>query len=267
MCDLIRKSFSAAVIVLIFASLIAPEEQERKTDTASISVSFNGMFTQRPSRDGSRVQSKNSRFWCRYDIGHVGDEVRELNSFELFENNRLLFAMERAPGSDLYISNSGITAFMDMKEHYREELTINFYSKYGQHLLSKTFKRANLFGFSPKGDAFGVGTTKQFSVISFPSCKVQTYPKCCQFNISEDGNLVAIAFPERVQVYSQGELIREFNTGYGHTRKIRISSESNVVAVIDKKRIKVYSLTDGNLVFADSLQGGRSYRDLSLTDG
>jgi hypothetical protein len=267
MCDLIRKCLTAAIIVLIFAGLLAPEGEELVTNAARTSVSFNGTFTPDASRADGRAQSKDGRFWCRYDIAHVGDEVRELSSFELFENDRLLFTMDQAPGSDLYISNSGITAFMDMDRHCREELTINFYSKYGQHLLSKTFKRANLFGFSPKGDAFGVGTTKEFSIVSFPDCKIQTYPKCYQFDISEDGKLVAIASADGAQVYSQGELVREFNTGYTHTRKIRMSSESNVLAVIDKKRIKVYSLTDGDLVFADSLQGGRSYRDLSLTDG
>lgn len=84
--------------------------------------------------------SDNGRYWCTYDIGAVYDEVREMINFKLYEDGKLLYSLDQAPGSDLYISNSGIVAFMDNMYHFKGELKINFYSKEGNVLFSKLFK-------------------------------------------------------------------------------------------------------------------------------
>ena len=100
----------------------------------NISVSFNGTFVADSSSKTDKAQSENGNYWCEYDIGRVGDEVREIVKFKFFENDLLLYELKKMPGSDLYISNSGICAFMDMTRHYKDELTIHFYSKTGHYL-------------------------------------------------------------------------------------------------------------------------------------
>ena len=267
MWNFIWKYFSICSVIIAFTNTIFSQEDKREIKPASISVSFNGKFVYHSAGSNSKANSDNGQFWCQYDIGHVGDEVRELLQFKLFENNQLLFTLKRAPGSDVYISNSGITAFMDMKHHYKNELTIHFYSKYGQHLFSETFKGASLFGFSSKGEKFGVETATHLYVISMSDHKIEAYEKGFQFDISEDENLVAVAMRGRAKVYSKGDLLKEFKTDFLYTRKIEVSSKYNMLAVIDKRHLKVYSLADGKILFANNLKGNKSYRDIILNGG
>jgi len=255
--------FSLTWILIIFQ--IVPtisQEIEKEIKPNNISLSFNGIFTFISPFEKSKVHSPNGQFWCQYDIGNVGDEVRELINFRFYENNQPLFTLKKAPGSDLYISNSGYIAFMDLTRHYKSELTIHFYSKFGQYLFSETFVGASLFGFSSRGNKFGVGNVKYLNIISILDHQIEPYNGGYQFDISEDENLVAIAMRERARVYSNKKLLNEFKTGFLHTRKIKISSKYNIVAAIDKKNLKVYSLLNDSLLFADKLKSKNSYRDL-----
>ncbi len=243
------------------------QEFENDLKPVNVSLSFNGIFVYHSNISDSKVNSHNGKFWCQYDIGHISDEVRELKNFRFYEDDRLLFTLKQSPGSDLYISNSGFIAFMDLTYHYKSELTIHFYSKSGQYLFSETFVGASLFGFSSQGNKFGVGNAKYLKVISIPDYQIETYEGGYQFDFSEDETLVAIAMQGKANVYSNGNLLREFTTDFVHTRIIRVSSKNSFLAVIDKKHLKVYSLFNGKLLFTDKLKDKKSFRDLILNDG
>lgn len=254
-------------VLIIITTPILSQEIESQLKPANVSLSFNGTFVNNSAIEDSRVISPNGIFWCQYDIGRVGDEVRELINFKLFKNNKQLFTLDQAPGLDLYISNSGVIAFMDMTHHYKSELTIHFYSKSGQHLFSEIVTGASLFGFSSKGNKFGVGNAKYLKVISVPTHQIEIYEGGYQFDISEDENLVAIAMRGKAKIYTKGTFLKEFKTDFIHTRKIRISSKYNFLAIIDKKHLKVFSLADGNVIFTDTLKRKNSYRDMILNNG
>lgn len=262
MRDVIRKSVLLCLLIVLFLPGTSSWASQGGHLPANISVSFNGKFVYHPSHENSQANSENGLYWCQYDIGHVGDEVRQLLDFKLFEDERLLFTLPEAPGSDLYISNRGFIAFIDMGKHYKGELTVNFYSRHGQQLFSETFQGAFLFGFSPGGERFGVGTSRDLCIFSLPDRRVETYEKGFHFDISGDESLLAVAGKDRVKVYSQGELRREIATDLCYARQVKVSSEGNLVAVIDKKRLLVYSLLDGSVAFADTLGEKLSYRDL-----
>ncbi|MDZ7332480.1 MAG: T9SS type A sorting domain-containing protein [candidate division KSB1 bacterium] len=233
----------------------------------NVHLSFNGTFVHNGHLPSGLVYSENGRYWCEFEIGHVGDEVRELKRFRLFEDDRLLYELAQPPGSDFYISNSGFCAFLDMRHHYRGELTIYFYSETGRELFFERLVGASLFGFSPKGTKFGVGNSQYLKIISVPDRQIESYDGADQFDISEDEKLVAIALRGKARVYSENNLIGEFNTGFIYPRKIKVSSEHQFLAVIDKKHLKVYSLINGKLLFEDVLDAKRSFRDLILQDG
>ena len=255
---------------LLFSGVVNPvftQELTNEFKSSNISVSFNGTFVvENPAKTG-KVSSKNGNYWCEYDIGRVGDEVREIVKFKFFENDLLLYELKKMPGSDLYISNSGICAFMDMTRHYKDELTIHFYSKTGHYLFSETVMGASLFGFSTTGNKFAVGNAKYLKIISIPDHRVESYEGGYQFDISEDENLFAVASRNKAKLYSKGKLIRKFHTGFFYTRKIRVSAKHNFLAVIDKTQLKVYSLVNGNVIFEDTLKGKNSFRNLILNEG
>lgn len=233
----------------------------------NVHLSFNGIFVYNGHSPKGSVYSENGRYWCQFEIGQVSDEVRELKRFRLFENDRLLYELEQPPGSDVYLSNSGFCAFLDLRHHYQGEMTIYFYSKTGRELFSERFIGASLFGFSPRGAKFGIGNSQYLKIISIPDREIENYDGADQFDISEDERLVAIALRGVAKVYSGKKLLREFNTGFHYPRKIKVSSDHQFLAVIDKKRLKVYSLTNGLLLFEDVLDAKRSFRDLILKDG
>lgn len=227
-----------------------------------ITLSYNGTFLRIGRDDPFHRYSENGDFWCRYKIVAAGDEIRRLGDFEFFKGTQRLFSMKSVPGSDLYISNNGFIAFMDMSRHFDRELTIHFYSKEGKHIMSKKFRGASLFGFSKSGNKFGVGSADGFELIDVSSNSIERFDKAFKFDISEDENLIALALPKRVRVYSGGKLIREFRTGFYYTRDLKLSSRYGFVAAVDKKNLRVYSIQSGEPIWSDYQRGGRSYREL-----
>lgn len=235
-------------------------------ELAPLFVHPNGTLERFSTLTSNKSHSPNTLFGCDYEIGAVTDEQRELLNFRLFEGEKFLFSMERTPGSDLYISNAGFIAFMDMSQHFNHELTVHFYDKSGGFLCSKTFRGASLFGFSPSGKRFGVGAGEHFYLISLPDGELTAYPPADQFSISEDDRWLALAYRERLRIFSSTGEERQILTGFSYPRKAAISSASELVAVIDKRNLQVYSLTSRELLFRHSLSGAYSYRDLEIID-
>lgn len=254
---------SGLFVLLFFVKTFSQSGAEQALPE-NVSLSFNGKFVTQTPNDGRRVSSPNGIYRCSYDIAAVSDEMRELINFRFYEKNRLLFTLNKAPGSDLYISKSGFVAFMDMKLHFKKQLIVHFYNKDGAPLFSKTFAGANLFGFSGTENKFGVDSQAGFQVFSLPTHRVESYDFADQFDIFDDENLVAIARGPIVKIYSAGRIRSEFNSGFLYPRKIRISAKENIVAVIDKRNLITYSLADNKLIFSDKLHGKNSFRDLLI---
>jgi hypothetical protein len=257
--------------VCVFGTLLAPASLSGTANDqlrpANMTVSSNGRLARDSGRGDIRAESDNGRFWCSYTVSRVGDEVRELSNFQMFENGQLLYRLDSAPGSDLYVSNSGVVAFMDTRHHYRGEVQIHFYSRAGAKLFAETFRGAFVFGFSPAGNAFGVGTPEGLYVVTAAGRTVARYERGFQFAISENENLVAVAPENRVLVYAGGKMLRDIETGLPHTRAVQVSSHHKMVGVVGKRDLRVYSLPDGELLFADRISGWLSYRDLLFHEG
>ncbi|MCK5078033.1 MAG: hypothetical protein KAR38_16740, partial [Calditrichia bacterium] len=259
------KNFQVRQILILFLIFYFTQVIfSQQNNNSNLTVSINGKFFKESSRIGEKASSGNGIYWCTYKIGHVSDEVRQLKDFTLYENDIKLYSIKLAPGSDVYISNSGIAAFINMKEHFKQKITIIFFSKAESKLLSESFNGASHFGFSPEGEVFGVGTPDNIFIISVMKNRIEKYGKGFQFDISENEELVAIASKNKVKVFSHKKLINKFKTGFMHTRKIKISKKNNILAVIDKKNLKVYSLTKKNLLFSSRLKGENSFRDLLI---
>jgi len=262
----VRSGATISMIVLVLMNAASVHSSGILTPSG-VSVVCNGTFEHQRPNPNAMTQSDNGRFWCQYDIGRVSDEYRELENFRLYEGNHLLFGMENVPGSDMYISNSGIVAFLDYSRHFQQDLTVHFYSKDGEFLSSESYTGAFLFGFSATGSCFGVGTPAELKVVSVPRHRIDRYARGFQFDISEDENMVAVASEGKISVYEKGKLIREIPSELQYTRKVRISTKYNTVAAIDKRNLQVYALGDGKLMFRETLAGKESYRDLMFDDG
>jgi hypothetical protein len=183
-----RKSFKNSP-AMVFSSVLllgffVSAGQLGAAGTPDRTVSFNGTFVPGQPDIDCRLISENGVFYCKYDIGSVGDEMRELSNFRLYADGALLFSLEKAPGSDVYISNSGIVAFMDHTYHFKGELTVHFYSEHGDHFFSKKFLGASLFEFSTDGEMFGVSTPENLFVITPRQQMVELYNSGYRFDIS-----------------------------------------------------------------------------------
>lgn len=243
------------------------DDPAKSINDANIAIQSNGTFAHPSMSPGSKINSPNGLFWCSYEIGQVSDEMRELKNFQFYKGTQLLFTLKDVPGSDLYISNAGIIAFMDMKRHFDQEVTVHFYSQSGQPLFSRSFRGASLFGFSDAGNKFGVGTAEHLYLISPLEQNLERYPPADQFSISEDERQAAIARRGSIKVFRDGKLQTEFQTGFMYPRAVGLSAQSGLVAAIDKRSLKVFSLSEGNLLFNKKLRGSYSYRDVKIIDG
>lgn len=251
----------------LFVWTVGPGPSPSIASADAVSVTFNGTFVGDSPAPNSKAHSPNGDFWCTYSIGRVGDEVRELEDFAFYRGDQLLYTMYLAPGSDLAISNAGITAFMDMTHHYRGEITLSLFSETGRHLLTQAFHRAQDFQFSPDGDRFGIRASGGLYVVTLSTGETDVYPGGSRFAFSEDGALVALASLHKISIYRGGMLVREIGRELGYPRKLVISSRHDMIAVIDKRNLSVFSLSGGDLLFSDRASGNYSFRDLLIDDG
>ncbi len=234
---------------------------------ASLTVRPNGLLVSRSVPLRGDVQSEDGRFWASFRVAAAGDEVRDLVDFALWEDERLLWRMAKAPGSDLYISNAGLVAFVAPTRHWAGEVTIHFYSREGRHLMSLPCQDACLFGFSPRGNLFGVGSARGLQVVDPASGQVTALESALQFDFSEDESVVALALPARVLVTRGASTLFEVATGLLAPRVVRVSVGDSLVAVADRQVLLAFSWADGRRLVADTLRGTATYRDLRLVEG
>jgi murein DD-endopeptidase MepM/ murein hydrolase activator NlpD len=227
-------------------------------------LSFNGTFQNKTTED-FRASSENGHYMVKYDIGSVSDEMRELKNLQVFRHEVLLFSLEKVPGSDIYISNSGRLAVLDMKYHFRQEITISFFDRNGKFNFKETYRYASLFGFSPSGEKFVIGTDKNFNIVNLTTQEISTLEPCSQFAFSADEQTIATAFEENLTIYRNNTEVAKFNTGFNYPRGIAISEDNQFIYAVDKLLLKGFSLTENKLVFTKELPEHFSFRDI-LTD-
>ncbi len=213
-----------------------------------------------------RAQSLDGKFGCDYRVSTATDEMRTLKDFRFFHGEKQLFFLEEAPGSDVEISNQGYVVFFDHRYHFRKELTLHFYSSQGEKLFSRKFIGASLFGFSPRGDQFAVGSGKQLQLINLPNGKTNEFPPADQFSVSEDGKILALAFRDEISVYKNGVLQWQKKHELGFIRKIAVNSSNELVAAIGKNQLRTYSLNSGELIFKIESQARENFRDLKINN-
>ncbi|MBT8383427.1 MAG: hypothetical protein KJO59_13910 [Ignavibacteria bacterium] len=251
---------STLIISLLFSSMLAQSSVE------NLSTSINGTIINSEVNPSAMVSSENGKYWCTYDIIAVTDEMRELRSLKLYENEKLIFTHAKIPGSDLSIVNSGKVIFYDPSEHFKGKLKLFVYTKAGQFLSEESFKGATLFEFSPSGEVMGVRTPQGITIISLQNGNTYSIEKGLQFAIDESDEFVAVAQHSRVLIYKNSLLKNEFETGISLPRKVITSSVKNLVGIIDKYNLKVVSTNNGDLVFEQNIGGDLSFRDLKLID-
>ncbi len=258
--------FLIPVLMLVFMTCIIFNSNAQKSDylPGNTKLSFNGKFINSDVNNEFNVVSENGIFKAKYEIGRVTDEMREIKNFQLFENETLSFSLDYLPGSDIYISNSGYVAVMDMKFHFKQELTVHIYNSSGEFVLSKIFRYASLFGFSPKGKQFVVGTDKFLNVISLNNQKDYKLESCSKFAFSPDENFLATAKEGQLNIYHNFKLTGSINTGLFYPRGIAISAGNDFVSVIGKKILKSYSVENNKEIFSKQLSDNLSFRDILI---
>ncbi|MCD4683114.1 MAG: hypothetical protein K8R86_07505, partial [Bacteroidales bacterium] len=261
-----KPSFLSTVVLLLSFSLLL-QGQTSEFLPLNKNLSFNGKFITDITGDSYKNISDNGIFKCTYDIGLVSDENREIVDFKLFENDNLIYSKNIIHGSDVLISNSGYVTVFDMQFHFKQEISIHFYDRYGEYLSVQKFRYASLFGFSPSGNIFVAGTDKNLNIINLVTGKIDQVEDCSKFAFSDDEKFLITAKEDKISIYQNFELIRQINSGFFYPRGIIISESENIIAAIDKTQLKTYDIENGNLLFNLSLAEYYSFRDIIFHEG
>jgi len=247
----------------LFLNSITPAQDSIE----KLSTSINGTIINTEVNPSSMASSGNGKYWCTYEVKSATDEIRELTNIKLYENENPILTLNKTPGSDVTITNSGKLIFYDHSEHFKGILKICSYSMEGNFLFEKIFTNADLFAFSASGEKMGVRNADGISVISLSNGSSYTIEKGLQFSFAENDDIAAVAQSYKLLVYKNSSLIKTIQTGIELPRKVIISDENNLVGVIEKFQIKVYSLTHNNILFEDKIGGEFSFRDLKIAEG
>jgi hypothetical protein len=258
-----RLIFNTIISVVILGFGLNSIAQKTSYLPENLTLSFNGTFQNKTDSE-YRASSENGLYKARFDIGAVSDEMRELKNLKVYNGDRHLYTIKEVPGSDIYLSNAGNLAVIDMKFHYRQEVTINLYDKNGNFRQEVKYKYASLFGFSPSGEKFVVGTDKNLNIIDLITKKITIIESSSQFAFSEDEQYLATAKEDKLIVYRNYKKIGSFNTGFTYPRGIAVSNVNQCVYVIDKNYLQAFSLERGELIFEKELPEHQSFRDIRL---
>lgn len=233
-----------------------------------LTTSINGAIqSAAEANPAAMVSSENGAYWCSYEVLAVTDEIRELGDFKFYHGNDLLFVLDEVPGSDMEISNSGFIVFYDHSRHFEGKLRTVVYSPEGNYLFDKTFTGATLFGFSPSGKLFGVGTPEGITLIALQNGGSYIVERGLGVAIDEKDELVAVAPPQKLLIYKSGKLLTTISTSMELPRRVIVSSVHGLAGVVDKRNLRVYSLSDNHLLFENRIGGDLSYRDLKMVEG
>ena len=227
------KYLSLLLVSILFFSAFYSNGQ---TSDLNVTVSINGTIVSRLTDDTqNKVFSENGKYSCSFNIDGVTDEYRELSNLRFYEGDNLLFTLLKAPGADVEISNSGYVLIYDHSKHFTGELKIYFYTKTGNHFLTKTFLRADQFVFSENGNSFGVSSVNNISVIHLPTAELKLYENGICFDISDNSDLIAIVKQNGINIYDNATLTKHIPLNLQFIRKIKISSVDDIVVVINKR--------------------------------
>lgn len=253
---------SITFLILFFGINVQSQTSDYLPD--NLSLAPNGTFIHTSEDSPFEKTSDNGIYKAKYDIGRVTDEMRELVNFRLYKNEDLVYTLKKMPGSDVYISNSGFVSAMDMNLHFQQKLTIHLFNPQGKVQFQQSYSYASLFGFSPSGNYFVVGTDKALSVVSTLDDNIWQLDRSSQFAFSADENYLATAFEDKLLVYRNFEKINTFNTDLMYPRDVAILPTQNVVSVIGKQKLKIYSLSSNSLIKETGLEVHCAYRDLEV---
>ncbi len=233
------------------------------------SVYANGLFVQRNDkhiREAFRapyliLESENGRFKCQYN-----KEYGNLTNFSFYENSSTLFSLKTIRCNSVKVSDQGYLAFAaaDFSEGYT--LAFTFYSKEGKNLLTKEYDHPKVSGFSAKGNFFGAGTKKKLDVIDLSSGAIESYRSAEEFDISDDGSVVAVAYDNGAAIYKDGILKAEYNTDFIYHRGIKTSPDGNWAAIGEMKNVHVYSLRSFELIYSENLGKNEFLRNLKINN-
>lgn len=228
---------------------------------AGLQLSFNGRFVQQLP-DGFRQISENGRYKTVYTIGHVGDEVRELLDFGLYEDDQSRYRMDVLPGSDVLVSNDGHIAVFDMQQHFNQEVRLLLFDPQGKLIFEKTYRYASLFGFSPQSSFFGIGTGNGFHLIATADGTETTLDPCSRFAFSRDESLLATAREGEVKLYTDMVYSGSFQTGFFYPRALAVNDDGTKVSVVDKHELVTFSSQTRQTLFTHKTDKQLAYRDL-----
>ena len=238
-------------LLLISILFFSPFYSNGQTSDLNVTVSINGTIISQLTDDTqNEVFSENGKYSCSYNINGVTDEYRELINLRFYEGDNLLFSLLKAPGSDVEISNSGYVLFYDHSKHFTGELIIYFYSKRGNHFLTRTFLRADQFVFSESGNSFGVSAANNISVIHLPTSELILYENGICFDISGNDDFAAIVNQNGINIYDNGTIAKHIPLNLKFIREVKISSADDVVTVINKRNLIAYRLSEGSKIFS-----------------
>lgn len=253
------------LFILVFAfSIFINGISQNESLPDNLQLSFNGKFIKGDLKDGFDKTSENGVYQAKYEIGNVSHNNREILNFQLFKNNELVYTLEQLPGSDMNISNSGELAVFDLSESFRQKLSISIYSPEGEFKFQSTFKYASLFGFSPSGKYFLVGTDKNLNIFSLENQSVNKVKRSSQFAFSADEDYLVTAFEDELIVYKNFTKVNSWNTGLIYPRDVAILGKEKTVAVIGKSELLIYNMESEILMNTSELEENYSYRDLEV---
>jgi hypothetical protein len=262
-----EKKYSETISSLFIIAIIFFNAFPANTMFQKPAVYPNGLFVQRNDKKIREaicstyliLESENGRFQCRYNKEHG-----KLTNVRFYENGSALFSLKNIRGNSVKVSDQGYLVFIaaDFSEGYI--LAFTFYSKEGKMLCTKAYDHPLVSGFSAKGIFFGVGTERKLDVIDISSGVTESYRSAEEFDISDDGSVVAVAYDNGAAIYKSGILKAEYNTGFIYHRGIKISPDGNRAVVGEMKTIHVYSLRTFELIYSENLGKNEFLRELKI---
>jgi murein DD-endopeptidase MepM/ murein hydrolase activator NlpD len=263
-----RQGFIVMVMFVIsMAVSMIVRAQVRNWLPANTTVAINGTFETTRQAD-RKACSPDGRYQCSYQVGAVGDEYREINDFTMYEGDNIMYKMDRLPGSDFMLSNSGRLAVFDMKQHYNQRLRMIFYDRTGSESGTMEFSSATQFGFSPSGEVFSLALSGMLTLIDLNNNSRTTLGHAFSYGLSDDASLAALAtYHGLLRLCEDGQPVREVCTGMEYIRKVAVSGRDRLAAVADAKNLSIFTVDGGQEVFHARLGQDYSYRDLLFTEG
>ena len=201
--------------------------------------------------DPFAISSSNGAYRGYFEYSEGNTEFVPISRFVLKDANGNTVYEKPSFGHTLIdISNTGTVVGIDFDGPVSGKGILHFYDHAGNKINAYNIDFLLERAFSENGEVYCVNDGKNGLVVFNDNGeKLYDLAKTYFFTVSDDGGMIAIVRDGSIDIYEQGQLIRQILIASPFIRHMVFSGDGSQIIYMDKKYLVLFDISAGKIIF------------------